>query len=175
MLANDDEFFLYGGLLAKTSANPATPDANQLFGYREFQYGPEKARFTQQFFTPTLPNTLTRYLAYGGAANVPSENKAYYFGGYHSPIWNELYFQSTNASTSATEAADSLITLDLTTQLAETWTNTTLPPDVKGRGGVELVWVPVGAQGILVALGGVTYPDFSSSTLTSNNTEQSVG
>lgn len=175
LLGNDDEFFLYGGLLTQTSAF-STPDAESILAYQLYQYGQEKQRWSPGFLSVDLPkDNLTRYLAFGGSASVPSENKAYYFGGLHSPSWGELYIQNPNASYSALNASNTFITLDLTTQQEETWSNTTLPNGVKGRGGVELVWVPVGAQGILVALGGVTYPDFSSPTLTSLNEGQSVG
>lgn len=175
MLANDNEFFLYGGLLTQTGAFSSTPDAESVLAYQMYQYGPQKDRWSQGFFGAGLPeDTLTRYVAYGGAVNAPSENKAYYFGGLRSPLWGEIYVQNPNVSLSAVDTSDTLITLDMTTQQQEKWTNNTLPEDIKGRGGVDLVWVPVGEQGILVALGGVTYPDFSNPNLTSANEGQSV-
>ncbi|KAK9420210.1 hypothetical protein SUNI508_06738 [Seiridium unicorne] len=174
LLANDHEFFMYGGLLTQSDVRASTPNADSILAYQESQYGTPKGIWTEGFFGATLPdNTLNRYLAYGGAANAPSENKAYYFGGLHSPTWGEIYVQSPNASLSALNASNTLITLDMTTQLEETWKNVTLPSNIKGRGGPDLVWVPVGAQGILVALGGVTYPDFSNPDLVSANEGQS--
>lgn len=176
ILANDDEFFMYGGLLTPTDAFSSTPNANSVFGYQMYQYGAQKAQWSQGFFGRSLPSdTMSRYLAYGGAASAPSENKGYYFSGLHSHKWGELYVQSPNESVSALDTAKSLITLDMTTQQDETWSNKTLPDDIKGRGGADLVWVPVGEQGILVALGGVVYPDFSNPNYTSANEGQSVG
>ncbi|KAI1877277.1 uncharacterized protein JN550_001349 [Neoarthrinium moseri] len=173
MLANDNEFFLYGGLLTYTDTF-AAPDAENVIGYQQYQYGAPKEKFNQGFLFKELPEgDLTRYLAFGGAANAPSENKAYYFGGMRSRSWGPIYVPTINDSLNALETSDTLITLDMTTQQEETWHNDTLPPDIKGRGGSSLVWVPVGEQGILVALGGVTKPDFTNGNLTSENEGQS--
>ncbi|KAH8200673.1 hypothetical protein TruAng_005137 [Truncatella angustata] len=175
LLGNDNEFFMYGGLLTETAAFSSTPGAESILGYHKYQYGAQKPQFSEGFLGVNLPDgNLTRYSAFGGAANAPSENKAYYFSGLHSPLWGELYIQNSNASVSAINTSDSLITLDMTNQGSETWSNITLPDSVKGRGGADLVWVPVGEQGILVSLGGVTNPDFSSPTLQSLNLGQSV-
>lgn len=37
---------------------------------------------------------------------------------------------------------------------SETWTNDTMPSDILPRKSAELVWIPVGQQGMLVAIGG---------------------
>ena len=67
-----------------------------------------------------------------------------------------------------------MITLDLATQQQEKWKNTTLPDFIKGRANPEVVWLPVGAQGILVILGGVIYPDFVEVNRKSENLAASV-
>ncbi|KAI0132763.1 hypothetical protein BJ170DRAFT_261256 [Xylariales sp. AK1849] len=172
MLANDDEFFLYGGLLTKTDVF-TSQHSDEVLGYELYQYGPHKDTWSKGFLVDSLPDGLTRYLAFGGAANAPSENKAWYFGGMHSRTWSDIYYPTINDSINALVASDTLITLDMTTQQEETWHNVTLPSDIKGRASPELVWVPAGDQGILVALGGVTYPDFNNGNLTSENEAQS--
>lgn len=173
MLANDDEWFLYGGLLAKTDAY-SPPNGNDVITYQAYQYGAQKDGFRPGFVLDRLPDGVTRYVTYGGAANAPSENKAYYFSGMRSPTWGEIYTPSINDSINAVNVSDTLITLDLATQQQETWKNSTLPPNIKGRANPELVWVPVGSQGILVALGGVVYPEFVSPSHKSSNEAGSV-
>lgn len=174
MLANDDEFYLYGGLIRKTETLTA-PHADDILGYQLYQYGVYRDSWRKGFVSDTLDDGMTRYVAYGGAANAPSENKAYYFGGMRSPTGGPIYDQSLNTTLIPTNVSDTLITLDMTTQTSAKWSNaTTLEHGVEGRASPELVWVPVGAQGILVALGGVTYPNFVNPSLMSENSQQSV-
>jgi hypothetical protein len=174
MLANDDEFFLYGGLMKKTDTF-TPPHSDDILGYQLYQYGIHRDSWFKGFLQKTLPAGMTRYLAFGGAANAPSENKAYYFGGMHSPTWGDIYYPTVNATLNPTNVSNTLITLDMTTQTSEVWSNVTLTDGVEGRASPELIWVPVGAQGILVALGGVTYPNFDNALMASQNEEQSVG
>ena len=173
MLGNDDEWYLYGGLLKQTQAFSDPPD-NAVTAYQAYQYGVDKPAFRAGFLNDVLPDGMTRYLAYGGAANAPSENKAFYFSGLRSPSWGPIYTVGINSSLTAINVSDTLITLDMTTQQDEKWKNVTLPDFIKGRANPELVWVPVGAQGILVALGGVVYPDFVNVTRKSANEPASV-
>ena len=79
MLANDHEWFLYGGLPRDTDGYDMLP--NTVLQYQESQYGVDKPAFIPGFSIKTLPKGMTPYIAYGGAANVPSENKAFYFSG----------------------------------------------------------------------------------------------
>jgi hypothetical protein len=173
LLANDAEFFLYGGLLTATDVY-APPDANEILYYQGFQYGPQRDNFRSGFGQDHLPTNMTRYITYGGAANAPSENKAWYFGGMHSPTWGESTMPLINASTNPVNVSNTLITLDMTTQNSEAWHNVTLPPAIPGRANPEVVWVPVGSQGILVVLGGVVYPDYNNAYTTSDKEAQSV-
>ncbi len=173
MLGNDDEWFLYGGLLRQTDAFSA-PHADDVTAYQGYQYGAQKPSFRPGFLTDQLPSGMTRYVAYGGAAHAPSENKAWYFSGMRSPSWGEIYTVSGNDSLTAVNVSNTLITLDMSTQQQEKWSNQTLPDSIHGRANPELVWVPVGAQGILVAVGGVVYPEFIEVTHQSANEKASV-
>lgn len=168
MLGNDAEWFLYGGVLRRTAAF-VSPHADDVTSYQAYQYGVQKDSFRPGFLNVRLPDDLDRYLAYGGAANAPSENKAWYFSGMHTPVWGDIFPPSLNKSTTASEVSNTFITLDMETQQQEKWTNVTLPPKIHGRANPELVWVPIGAQGILVALGGVLYPEFLTSAHQSEN------
>ncbi|KAK7748643.1 hypothetical protein SLS53_000664 [Cytospora paraplurivora] len=168
LLANDDEFYLYGGLLAEDDAY-TPPDADEVLKYEGYQYSVNKPAWKPQFLEADLTGNLTRYIAYGGAANVPSENKAFYFSGMQSPDHGPVYYPGSNESLTAINVSNTLITLDLSTQRSEKWSNVTLPSSIPGRANPELVWVPVGSEGILVALGGVVYPDFDNDILVSEN------
>lgn len=169
MLGNDNEWFLYGGLVAQTDAY-SPPRSDDVIAYAAYQYGAQKPAFGAGFFTAQLPDPMTRYVAYGGAANAPSENKAWYFSGMKSPTDGPIFYPSgSNESILAVNVSNTLITLDMSTQSSEKWTNTTLPGNIKGRAGPELVWVPASSQGILVALGGVTYPEFDNAAHKSKN------
>lgn len=162
MLANNDEWFLYGGLITGTDTIAADA-ADVVWEYQVDAYGIDETAFSPGFKTYEVDrdggNVTSRYIAYGGAANVPSENLAFYFSGLRSSTWGSISrFTADLAST-----ANTLISLDFGTQNQEVFTNYTLPDNVSGRAGPELVWVPVGEQGILVALGGVIDPAFSTS------------
>ncbi|KAL2136719.1 hypothetical protein VTI74DRAFT_1760 [Chaetomium olivicolor] len=168
LLANNEEFFLYGGLFLRTDAF-ADPPGDSVLGYQAYQYGPVKETFRPQFVNTPLGENVTRYIAYGGAANAPSENLAWYFSGFRSPSAGPVYVKSSNKSISAVNVSSTLITLDMARQQKEVFKNATLPPDIPGRANPELVWVPVGSRGILVALGGVVYPDFDNTVMKSTD------
>lgn len=173
LLGNNDEFFLYGGTVVKTSKS-VTPDSNEVLGWMETQYGPDAAAFRQGFVNAQLPDDMTQYITFGAAANAPSENKAWYFGGYRSETWGPLYEFYPDHAYDPSNISNTLITLDMGTQQQETWSNMTLPPGIPSRANPSMVWVPVGEQGILVVLGGVTYPEYDNSNRVSQNVAQSV-
>lgn len=173
MLANDDEFFLYGGLFTPSDSISSEPDADEITKWQGYQYGIEKPAFSVGFESVTMSN-LTRYIAYGGTASVPSENLAFYFSGMRAPDWGGTDYPTGNESLTASVVADTLITLDMAIQLKETWSNDTIPDSIPGRANPELVWVPVGEKGILVALGGVLYPEFITGFHASDNQSASV-
>lgn len=165
MLANDNEFFLYGGTILDNHEVGVPPDFDDILEYQAFQYGAEKELWDPGFYDRKLSDNVTRYIVYGGAANAPSEKKSWYFSGLTSPSRGPIYTNAgTNVTVAATKVSDTLITLDTASQLQENWTNTTLPDSVKGRANPEVVWVPVGKQGVLVVLGGVTYPEWAGTT-----------
>ncbi|KAM5348002.1 hypothetical protein ACJ41O_007826 [Fusarium nematophilum] len=159
MLANDAQFFLYGGALLRNDDLYDPPDEDEVLSYQAYQYGPDKPTWQSGFDDATLDDRVTRYIAYGGAVNAPSENLAWYFSGLASPTRGPIYTNSLDDK--AVNVSNTLITLNMEEQLLEEWTNTTLPPSVKGRANPEVVWVPVGEKGILVVLGGVVYPEWA--------------
>ncbi|KAJ4294778.1 hypothetical protein N0V88_005012 [Collariella sp. IMI 366227] len=159
LLGNHEEFFLFGGLVQRTAAY-APPPGDTVLGYQAYQYSGLKEIWRPQFINKALGDGLTRYIAYGGGASAPSEKLAWYFSGFKAPGGGPVYVKSSNRSITAVDVSSTLITLNLETQQREVFTNVTLPPDIPGRANPELVWVPVGTKGILVALGGVIYPDF---------------
>lgn len=161
LLFNDDEFFLYGGTIIKNPELSLPPDADDVLEYQAYQYGPHKDLWNAGFYDRKLSDDVNRYIAFGASANAPSEMKSWYFSGLVSPLDGPIYNPGDNASMAATEPSKSFITLDTSSQLSETWKNDTLPKDVKARSNAEVVWVPVGKQGILVVIGGVTYPEWA--------------
>lgn len=173
LLANDAQWFSYGGLIMKTDAFDTEPPRDQVLGYRKYQYGLQKEMFAGGFVRASLKTSatnVTRYIAYGAAASAPSENKAWYFSGLQSPLKGPIYGTLVGDNdTEATEVAKTLIALDMAEQQNESWKNDTLPSTIPGRAGAELVWVPVGSKGILVALGGVLYPEWDNFLRASRN------
>ncbi|KHN97044.1 Galactose oxidase/kelch, beta-propeller [Metarhizium album ARSEF 1941] len=176
MLANDAEFFLYGGALVKIEGLYGAPAADAVLAYRRYAYGPERPLWQRGFNSGRLDDGVTRYIAYGGAVSAPSENKAWYFSGLSSPSRGPINFLIANDnSTTASNPSNTLIELDMTDQLFEKWTNVTLPDNIKPRANPEVVWVPVGKEGILVVLGGVVYPDWEfPSRKSANETESKL-
>lgn len=174
MLVNDAQLTLYGGLVRRTDDYPS-PREDDILTYRKYSYGTERDSFRPGFVNQVLPSDLTRYVTYGGAVSAPSEYKAWYFSGMRAEGWGEIYQVSSNTTRNPTNISDTFITLDTTTQRDPSWTNTTLPPTVKGRANPEVVWVPVGEQGILVVIGGVTFPEWIRTSRISENAAQSVG
>lgn len=176
LLANYYELFLYGGLLTKTDAF-SDPPGSSVLSYEQYQYGPVRDTFKPSFFNRDLTGNMTRYVAYGGAASAPSENLAWYFSGERSASGGIIHtYKTATNETAARYVSNTLITLDMTTQGHETFTNGTLPSSkIPGRANPELVWVPVGPRGILVALGGVVYPDFDTKFQASANKSVNVG
>ncbi|KAI1113781.1 hypothetical protein F5Y14DRAFT_199263 [Nemania sp. NC0429] len=172
LLANDYEFFLYGGLLIRTAAY-SPPDGDEVLAYRVADYGVVKDGFRVGPEQVKLPDGVTRYVTYGGAANAPSENKAWYFGGSRSPSAGQIYQVGGGDNFNPTNVSDTLITLDLSKSQSEKWFNDTLPDFIPSRANPSVVWVPVGEQGILVVLGGVAYPSYSTDDAVSLNEAQS--
>jgi hypothetical protein len=174
MFANDYEWWTYGGLLLDTAGYP-TPPENQVAAYLQYASGAPK-QFTHGYIVEDLPDGLTRYVTDGAAVSVPSENLGFYFSGLRSSSWGQIYYLPgpLNESVNADVVSNTLIELDMTVQLAETWNNYTLPTSVPGRANAEIVWVPVSKQGILVAIGGVIFPSYANVDQADNATQTSA-
>lgn len=175
MLANDAEFFLYGGS-SQFGDTEATPVDHQGVKFKAYNYAVDAPDF-QPFSIGSYELDdygLTRNIAYGAAANAPSENLAFYFSGLRSPTFEQTIYPPLRVNTTALNVSNTLITLNMGTQNAEEWSNSTLPDSISGRASAEMVWVPVGEKGILVALGGVVDPAFVQITAKSANATESV-
>ncbi|KZF25427.1 hypothetical protein L228DRAFT_280669 [Xylona heveae TC161] len=159
MFANDGELYLYGGLLRDTdSMNP--PSESYVLGYERYQWGPEREAWSIGFYEGTLPPNVTRYVTAGAGVNIPSENLGFYFSGMRRPDWGEIRTLG-RREYNATVAANSLISVDMSTMRAEKWSNDTLPSQVSGRANAELAWIPVSDRGVLLAIGGVVNPEWA--------------
>ncbi|KFY77754.1 hypothetical protein V499_02931, partial [Pseudogymnoascus sp. VKM F-103] len=164
LLANDGEFLAYGGLPLATVA-VTTPDAGSTFGYQRYWYGGQDKKFEPTFLLNTeITAGITRYVGYGAGVSVPSENMGYYFGGMNSKSHGPVYYPSDNATTDPTTYSRDLISVDMTNQMQEVWKNETIKSIVPGRASPEMVWVPVGKNGLLVVIGGVVDPVFANAS-----------
>ena len=159
MFANDYEWFTYGGLIQVTAAFP-TQAGNIIAGYQEYPYGPPK-QFAASYVIKDLPDGVTRYITDGAAVSVPSENLGFYFGGLRAQDFGEIEQYPANETLNADVNSLTMIEVNMAVQGSEVWTNLTLPDSVPGRASAEIVWVPVGDQGILVAIGGVVDPAYA--------------
>jgi hypothetical protein len=173
MFANDYEFWTYGGLLINTSEF-TTAAADSIAEYEKYPSAPG-AQTASGFLLATLPANMTRYLAWGAAVSVPSENLGFYFSGLRSSTWGPIYNLADNQSLVADTLSTRLIevTMNLDTQSDATWNNISLPGTVPGRAGAELVWIPVSEQGILVGIGGVLDFVYATVNLSNNATVDS--
>jgi hypothetical protein len=161
MLANDYEWYTYGGLVVITGAYSAQGEDTALT-YQVYPSGPPKD-FQPGFLTVTLPTNLTRYVAYGGAVSIPSENLGYYFAGLRSSNFSEIYLDTSPKTPyyNADTPSSTLISVDMTDPNKSKWKNDTLPSTVPGRASPEIAWVPVSEQGALIAIGGVIDPSYA--------------
>jgi hypothetical protein len=170
MFANKDEWITYGGLVSRTAAFDAPP-ANAVEVYEEYWYGPPGKQFIKGFIDENLPGNITRYVTSGAGVSVPSENMGFYFSGLKSQSSGEIFYTSSNTTTNADVLSNTLISVDMSLQRNESWTNDTLPSSVPGRAGAELIWIPVGEHGLLVAIGGVINPQYAEPSQTINATQ----
>ncbi|KAI9740527.1 MAG: hypothetical protein M1834_005108 [Cirrosporium novae-zelandiae] len=154
MLTNDDAFYLYGGLVPLTNSSSA-PGADDYLGYERFQWGPYRASWTPGFIEQHLNSGVTRYTTNGAGVSVPSENLGFYFSGMRGTNWDAI--EATDAS--ANILAKTLIIANISIMRDEILHNNTLPSNVPGRANAELLWMPVSTSGLLVAIGGVIYPE----------------
>ncbi|KAK4172604.1 hypothetical protein QBC36DRAFT_349419 [Triangularia setosa] len=179
LLYNDVQYFGYGGMTGMTATQSDTLGTS-VRGYRAFSTLLDD--FEPGFVEDILDNDITRYVAYGGAVSAPSENLAWHFSGLRSRTGGIIYDPErggVNETNLPSQVSNVMITLNMDKELRPEWTSKNLTGGVPGRANTELVWVPVGSKGILVALGGVVDPVFISVNNTSadadNNREQSPG
>ncbi|CAD6453008.1 9f61d75e-31a6-4fba-9b4e-7dcf47082789 [Sclerotinia trifoliorum] len=169
MFANDYEWYTYGGMLVMTAAF-SSPDEDSAISYEVYTDGTPGKQFFQNFQQIKLPTNLTRYVTYGGAVSIPSENLGYYFSGYRAADFGDIYNDPgiKNASYLANVTSQTLISVDMTIQTLSKWSNESLPSSVPGRANPEIAWIPVSEQGILVAVGGVIDPTYASISQANN-------
>ncbi|KAJ5787340.1 hypothetical protein N7457_002330 [Penicillium paradoxum] len=153
MFSNDNEFYLYGGMLPNTAKNKPPPEGLVL-SYAAYQYGPYKSSWESGWKQEYLTSGVTRYITNGAAASAPSENLGFYFSGMRAPDWGDFTVNQLQSNTTA----NTLITVDMSELQDGKWKNETLPSYIPGRSKAELVWVPVSESGVLVAIGGVINP-----------------
>ncbi|KAL7268734.1 hypothetical protein RUND412_008629 [Rhizina undulata] len=146
MLANNYEFVLYGGYALATSTIPQQPAD---WAYARYIYQQGDVNLNVDWNKLTLEN-VTRYIADGAYSNVPSENLAFVFGGVRGQNWGEI-----DSNNLPTIASSELITANMSVSKSETFTNVTT--SIPARTGGELPWIPVGENGVLVAIGGMDY------------------
>ncbi|KAI5302361.1 hypothetical protein KEM56_000753, partial [Ascosphaera pollenicola] len=149
MFADDYEFILYSGLV-NTMDNSKLPDAQSIIVCQEYQRGETQLSNLRQPTEVTLQHGINRYVFGGASASAPSESLGFYFSGRHLPDWKDASDDKHPNITS-----QKLIIADLAQKNdASNWKNETIPDNIPGRPGAELVWVPVSDQGMLVVIGG---------------------
>ncbi|PKX88951.1 uncharacterized protein P174DRAFT_471381 [Aspergillus novofumigatus IBT 16806] len=164
MFANDNELYLYGGLLRLTDSQDPPAD-NAVLGYERYQYGPERESWQPGFIIDNLDSGVTRYATNGAGVSAPSEKLGFYFSGMRGKDWGPVYADDESANVTS----DRMIKVDMSSMRENKWSNLSLPTYVPPRANAELVWIPVAESGVLVAIGGVIIPAtiFSSEGLTS--------
>ncbi|KAI9651332.1 hypothetical protein NHQ30_001371 [Ciborinia camelliae] len=162
MFANDYEWYTYGGMLLFTDAF-SSPDEDSAISFEVYSDGTPGKQFIKGFEQIRLPTNLTRYVTYGGAVSIPSENLGYYFSGYRAADFGEILDGPgvQNATYLANVTSQTLISVDMSSQTAPEWSNNSLPSTVPGRANPEIAWIPVSEQGVLVAVGGVIDPTYA--------------
>ncbi|KAL2007651.1 hypothetical protein VTN00DRAFT_7633 [Thermoascus crustaceus] len=169
MFANDGEYIVYGGATALTDSQ-APPPPDRVIAYEAYQWGPEKPNWKAGFYYRSLPSNVTTFVTDGAGVSAPSENLGFYFSGMHAKDWGPCW----DDNESANITANTLVTVDMSVMREETWKIDTLPDDVPGRASAELVWIPVSESGILIAIGGVIYPEsWESHNLTASQKAES--
>ncbi|KAL4734395.1 hypothetical protein BDV11DRAFT_209430 [Aspergillus similis] len=169
MFANDDMFYLYGGLLENTD-DVDDPPANTVLAYQAYQYGTQSPSWEPRFVSTNLNDGVTRYITNGAGVNAPSENMGWYISGMRAPGWGPIWNNET-----ATNLSHRMITVDMSDMTNPVFANVSLPGDVPGRANAEAVWLPVAESGIIVLIGGVTELDsiFVATGLTDEQVEES--
>lgn len=152
MFADDYQFVTYGGLATFATQAVEPLAANYIYDYAVFEENASELPPALGPTDATLPDDLTRYVTNGAGVSAPSEHLGYYFGGVTSdPATFDAGFPQ--------EPSDGFIKVNMTNPDQLTWSTRRLPSKILTRVDAQLVWLPVSAQGILVTIGGVIYPE----------------
>ncbi|KAK6528893.1 hypothetical protein TWF694_004123 [Orbilia ellipsospora] len=161
MAANDNGFWLYGGLIRDTDSIQSYPDADNVEVYDVYEQG--ATRIWQQGWQTgsILSNNVNRNVAAGAGVNVRELNTTYYFSGARNQNWTEIRGDGVvRDQYRANVTSNQLITADLSDQVRTQWSNFTLSSPARPRINAEMVYLPAGKLGVLVVLGGVTSADW---------------
>jgi hypothetical protein len=184
MFASHGEFILYGwaffqalrgkAILMKNSGQAQLGDNNQSRPVPDevLTYGTPVSRSQQGFEMRPLPSGVHQFITNGAAVSAHNEQLSFYFSGMHVPDWQSII----ESDHLANLTANTLITAYISVADGIKWENDTLPQDIPGRANAELVWIPVSQSGILVAIGGVIFPESltASRNLTKDRADESV-
>ncbi|KAL2823247.1 hypothetical protein BDW59DRAFT_148895 [Aspergillus cavernicola] len=167
MFANDNMFYLYGGLTEPTAAHD-DPPADTVLAYELYQYGADSNLWRPGFLSTDLDN-ITRYVTNGAGVSSPSENLGFYISGMRAPNWGPIW-----GNNSATNLSQHMIQVDMADMNNPVWSNLTIPNYVPARANAEAIWVPVSESGAVVLIGGVINPEsFFYDGLSDNQTAES--
>lgn len=109
------------------------------------------------------------YITNGAGVSSPSEYLGFYISGVHAPGWGP-----TLDNGNSTQLSQKMITVDTSKMLDPKFSNDSFPSYVKPRTNAEAVWLPVADRGIVVLIGGVTYPEiFYSKGLSPDQVDES--
>ncbi|GAA3287267.1 hypothetical protein GCM10020218_050540 [Dactylosporangium vinaceum] len=112
---------------------------------------------------------MTWHITNGAGVTSPSENLGLYISGVHAPGWSETLDDGNLRNLS-----QRMITVDMSEMQRPKFANVSIPSHVKPRANAEAVWVPVADQGIVVLIGGVTYPEQLYTKLSSDQVKEST-
>ncbi|KAK2873680.1 hypothetical protein FQN49_002177 [Arthroderma sp. PD_2] len=149
MFYNDYSLVTYGGL---TPDPEGVPENVPIFGYDAYEYGPPQVGFEAGPRLLGIDEKTTPNVTHGAGVSVPNENKGYYFSGRQREDEGAL-----DLLHRPNETFNSLVSVDLSAPDKPKFDTDPLE-GITGRSNAELVWLPV-SDGVLVAIGGVTYPE----------------
>lgn len=135
--------------------NQSLSVADEVLTYDAPEQPAQASQSQQGFNMKPLPSGVHQFITNGAAVSAQSENLSFYFGGMHVPDWQTII----ESDYLANLTANTLITVNVSVADDIKWENDTLPQDIPGRANAELVWIPVSQSGVLVAIGGVIFPE----------------
>ncbi|KAK5086866.1 hypothetical protein LTR05_004036 [Lithohypha guttulata] len=157
IVANDFEFYTYGGLPTKDTPEGSSSVINgKLFPYSQGQ-------LFDSAYSPVGPSRLSNVndrVTAGAYASGPAKDRTgFYFSGMISENGSELdYYAMDSSSKHVTNASSSFVRIDMRDPNNASFSSTALPPAIVPRGESSMVWIPFGDDGTLIVLGGAQYP-----------------